>query len=158
MNSLIKCKWETDLEQVVSNLGQDRHSKVYELDRLNLPKVDFPFLPYTAHRISITCCWKLWKRGFLRHLFALKVKKKKRKADDIPDDKHLCRLIFYAVAFIFFVKNLFFLLSCNIIVRNCTHIKKKKKMFLWAMELISTELTYRETGLTEKKKRLKQFW
>lgn len=45
MNSLIKCKWETDLGQVVSNLGQDRHSKVYELDRLNLPKVDFAFLP-----------------------------------------------------------------------------------------------------------------
>lgn len=150
MNSLIKCKWETDLEQVVSDLGQDRYSKVYELDRLNLPKVDFAFLPYTAHRISITCCWKFWKKkGFLRHLFALNVKKKK--ADDIPDDKHLCRLIFYAVAFIFFLNNLFFLLSCNIIVSNCTHMKKKN-MFLCAIELISTELTHRETVLTENKR------
>lgn len=152
MNSLIKCKWETDLEQVVSNLGQDRYSKVYELDRLNLPKVDFAFLPHTAHWISITCCWKFWKKGFLRHLFALNVKKKKKgKADDSPDDKHLCRLIFYAVAFIFFLNNLFFLLSCNIIVSNCTHIKKKN-MFLCAIELISTELTHRETVLTEKKR------
>lgn len=48
-------------------------------------------------------------------------KKEKGKADDVPDDEHLCWLIIYAVAFIFPLKNLFFLLSCNIIVRNFTH-------------------------------------
>lgn len=32
MNSLIKCEWETALEQVVLDFGQERHSKVYELD------------------------------------------------------------------------------------------------------------------------------
>lgn len=73
VNSLIKCKWETNLEQAFLEFSQEKCSKVYELDiQYGAAELISPYIFVQWMEYCSTGNYE--NGGFLYHLCMLKVK------------------------------------------------------------------------------------